>query len=181
VEHLKPPAEINPYASPAGPGGYGLDQDPGVGAWSCDRLLVIHRDAVLPPVCLETGQPATHWRRYGVDWSYLTDLDRRTHYLRLPLCAAAYRRYRQRWWIGCGCALVPIAAIAAIFFWGRQMPLAVIATLCGLSVASGLGLFAIGWLIGVPLRFSRVRDPYLWLEGASLEFLEKLPPWNDVA
>jgi hypothetical protein len=55
---LPPLADINPYASPAGVGGYEPDFNRGVGTWRDGDRLVIHKDAELPRVCLITGEPA---------------------------------------------------------------------------------------------------------------------------
>jgi hypothetical protein len=49
--------------------------------------------------------------------------------------------------------------------------------LVGLVACCWLCCLVIEAVIGAPLRFVRVRDPYLWLAGASPAFLNRLPTW----
>ena len=56
-------SQDNPYAAPQSMGGDGprlpLEGSSG-GLWRSGPLLVMHRDARLPPFCIKTNQPATH-------------------------------------------------------------------------------------------------------------------------
>jgi len=172
MEHLKPTADPNPYASPAGARGYDPEQDRGVGVWCDGKLLVIHPQATLPPICIDTGQPATHWFTFDLTWYYPIDWSHRHLKLSVPLCEASYRCWRPTYW-STALFLVPLLiwAVTAPFF-GRDAFSLIGLTFCGFL------LWAVGQALWRKrLRFERVRSGYLWLAGASPEFLRQLPPW----
>lgn len=180
MEHLKSTPEINPYASPAGAGGYAPQLDCGVGVWRDGPLLVIHREAALPPICLKTGEAGVRWRRFDVIWTYPIDWSGRRLRLQIPMCNAAFRGYRRCWWIGVLSVAIPaILSLQAALIWAKEMPAAVVSFLIGLWVCGGLCCLVTHWMIGTPLRFVRVRGQHLWLAGASREFLNQLPVWTN--
>jgi len=173
MEHLKPTAETNPYASPAGAGGYDPDQDRGVGVWSDGKLLVIHLQATLPPICIDSGQPATRWLPFDLSWYYPIDWSHRHLKLNLPLCEVSFRRWRPKPW-SAAVFLVPLLVWAiTVPFFGQD-----VGFLLGVAFCCFLLWAAVQVLWRKGLRFERVRSGYLWLAGASPEFLRQLPPWT---
>jgi len=66
----EPRGEINPYASPQEAGGYEGRTPYGVGVWRDGRLLVMHKDAKLPPICIHSGHAYwTFGHPLSVAWS----------------------------------------------------------------------------------------------------------------
>ncbi|HMC10161.1 MAG TPA: hypothetical protein VKH44_02680, partial [Pirellulaceae bacterium] len=60
---------VNPYASPQIDGGYSPRQQLGFdGLWRHGDVLVMHKQAPLPPICVKSGQPATEWLRRDLQW-----------------------------------------------------------------------------------------------------------------
>ena len=172
-------ADLNPYAAPAAAGGYdGRDREE-VGVWADGNLLVVHLQAKLPPICLETGQPAARWRKFDVLWSYPIDWSLRRQRLWLPLGEAPFRRYRRWWWIGCLSLVTPLlAGLQIALIWRKAGPPAeAMGGLFVLVLISAALCLTSSWLIGRPLRFVRVKGSHLWLKGASPAFLQQLPPW----
>src|SRR5690349_19000028 len=63
---------INPYAAPqvvnaeVVPGPTPVQGFPGL--WRQGNVLVMHKQAPLPPICLKSGLPATQWLRRNLQW-----------------------------------------------------------------------------------------------------------------
>jgi hypothetical protein len=112
--------EINPYASPLA-GGDGDQPAEGPLAWTDGHLLVVHRRAAaLPPLCLETGEPATRWRPYDLVWSYPIDWAGRKLHVRIPLGELPYRRYRRLRISSIAVFLLPcVATVLALTAYGK--------------------------------------------------------------
>jgi hypothetical protein len=95
------PADDNPYAPSAVVDPRLELAEAGVGAWRDGSLIVLHRDATLPAICLKTGPPAGGGLTMKVAWrAWPFSLHVHPHELRLPLSP---RRYwlatRLRWWL----------------------------------------------------------------------------------
>src|SRR5262245_45640327 len=65
-------ANVNPYAAPQMAGGYAPappQQTPGLeGLWRQGNMLVMHKMATLPPICVKSGQAATQWLKRNLAW-----------------------------------------------------------------------------------------------------------------
>jgi hypothetical protein len=174
------PPDINPYAAPAIPGGYDPAGAAGIGVWRDGNLVVIHRRAAFPPVCIHTGEGATFWRKYALVWSYPIDWSARRLYLHLPLCEACYRSYQRTWWFGVLTIWLPaaalIATLAAIEVIPPRARIGMVPLWLICTVGIGLGGL-VRWWTDAGLGFVRVREPYFWLKGADPRFLDHLPPW----
>ena len=60
---------VNPYAAPQIEGGYFPAQQTGFdGLWRDGDILVMHKQAPLPPICVKSGQPATDWLQRDLQW-----------------------------------------------------------------------------------------------------------------
>jgi hypothetical protein len=189
---------VNPYAAPQIPGGYMPVLDPAQGfpgLWRQGDLLVMHKQAPLPPICLKSGEPATRRLRRKLQWHEpwlaLTILIAIPVYVIIALIMTkratlmiglteewAARRMR-RMMIAVGLALGSIAmAMAGIFLgnlaqgyegWFSLLPLAVF-TLIGAAL---YGQYAcrLVWP-------QRITDQYVWLKGVHPSFLDQLPVWS---
>jgi hypothetical protein len=166
--------EINPYASPAIPGGY--DASGGIGVWRDGDRLVLHQKADLPRFCVVTGEPARFGYYFEIAWNYPGDLDHRLLGLYVPLCARIHRAYRLWRWAA---LLIPLVALgicaASIYNFGLDH----IATY--IALPGFLAAFAAGIYIYVQhsefLYFVAVHGDYLWLKGADNRYLDRLPDW----
>jgi hypothetical protein len=172
---------LNPYASPAEVGGYDAEAPAGIGVWRDGQLVVVHRKAAFPSVCIFTGRPAERCRRYGLVWSHGPfDWTTRRLYLHVPLSAAPYRAYRRRSLLGTLALLGPFVLLVLLLLVLSNDPF--IQTLRRLSMVLLLAGFLVWailrWWDGQPLRFVRFRKPYFWLAGANESFLVQLPPWT---
>jgi hypothetical protein len=180
-----PTADINPYAPPSIPDPL-LKPNPGIGVWRDGYLLVVHRDAALPSLCVKTGLPAAEWIEVPVGFFDFSSLSRIRFTLRAPLSARAV------WWrrVGPRIALV-VAAVAfacvplvlclaphsgRVYFldsFGNTSDRLMIftAAIVGLIAC----LFALsGWRL---LEFHRHQRGYFWFTGARGRFLDHLPRW----
>jgi hypothetical protein len=191
-------SDINPYASPTAP----LDPPPVIleptdtdeAIYRDGRLLVMHRNAVLPDVCIKSNQPA-HGRRLRrrLYWHhpaiYLTIL---IHVLIYIIVALVIRKHaviqiglskewfgRRRRAIAVGW-LLAVAGIAIVvgsscFLDDRLHPS------LALGIPAGFFLFITGAIYGVlasrMVATTRITDEYIWLKGICPEFLLGLPPW----
>ena len=66
-----PSAEpINPYAAPAAaaPGVLPHQQPAFAGLWRQSNVLVMHKNAPLPPICLMSNEPSTQWLKRKLRW-----------------------------------------------------------------------------------------------------------------
>ena len=165
-------ADINPYAPPRV-----LDPpvkvDPGVGVWLDGELLVIHRAAVLPPVCVKSGGPATMWIDLPIDLTLLSMLAQGRLTVRVPLSERGdwVRRYGLRIWLGI--TGIAMAALIPLYFLNPLVfeVLALIDILIGLiALLSALKYHQL-------LACCRAQRDYLWFAGADRRFLAQLPPW----
>ena len=172
-------ADINPYAPPQ------VDdrQMPlGVGAWRDGELLVLHPRADLPRFCVETGEAAAGTRDYPVVWKRPGSLLSSSAHFAMPLRRDrlyAFARLRRKSIIG---ILLAACAIATTYVW----PMADVLGDSILLFAPGvilLGLagialwFAAASAITKPLEVVYSKGDYLWLRGAHVAFLARLPPW----
>jgi len=173
--------EVNPYSASAAVGG---PQLPGVGAWRDGQLLVMHKDAELPHVCIYTGQKAVGAREFRMIWRRSGDLFTRGKYIYLPLCREhlnAFARQRLQSLIGLACAGIAILAAIAV---GPLASLTDQVFICVLPPALFMGFVGvILWIVAFqetkrPLKAVHADGDYIWLEGVCSEFLRHLPEWG---
>ena len=169
--------DVNPYAPPKASGQVLALDEAGVGVWRDGNLLVMHKQAALPHICVRTGEPATRHVPLRVAWFRCTwqlRLDRLP--MQVPMCSrwAFYSTVGRRALMLCG--LTVAVALAAMFVLAGWSPANVQALLCGASIGA-LALLGAAAL-GEPLQFIRARGNYLWFRGAHPRFLERLPEWQ---
>ena len=173
------PPEVNPYASPTVAGGYHADNSPGIGVWCDGTLLVIHKRAALPSICIATGEPAFRYRPFVLDWTYSIDLFRRQLQLPLPLSKDAYRRYRKRENLANAAIVLPLLALVLTYVvfgselaggWYFALVCCIVCGMCFSAIIRGTNRR--------PIRFVSKQNHYLWIAGADPRFLAQLPPWS---
>jgi hypothetical protein len=171
---------LNPYASPDCVDPLPTDV---FGAWRDGSMLVIHKQANLPRVCVVTGKPAAGARDLLLVWKSPGDLLSRQTHLLLPLCRGELDRYIHfRWMALLGLtfmAAMVVSMLAALAIRSNTDWVNVL--IFGTAVATGASGVLL-WLIGYysakdPLQVALGRGDYVWLAGAHREFLNRLEPW----
>lgn len=170
--------ELNPYASPAGMGGYEPSLARGVGVWRDGNRLVIHCQATLPRFCLMSGQPARYGYPLKIIWNRGLEFSRRTLDLDAPLSADIHRRYRFRRWLAIGGFLASLAWLSFAIYLHEIVGRSVVSLSLGFTaVASATSFFTYCYYSQL-LYFVAAQGDYLWLKGADRRFLARLPPWT---
>jgi hypothetical protein len=171
-----PAADLNPYESPAEAGGYNAAAAAVIGAWRDGKLLVIHQDAALPPLCIKTGEPAERHVHYVLRWSYPIDLATRRLELDIPFSEAGYGNYcSQRRMAALATSGAAFLLVVSLLLLGNDSLIRTIRFVALILTCTAGGLTGLLWS---PLRFVRARGSYLWLWGADQRFLEQLPEWT---
>jgi hypothetical protein len=174
-------AEFNPYVAPIAADSYDTT-DRGIGVWRDRWLLVMHKDASLPAICIKTGEPADRFLRFRLAWHYPIDWWTRKRDVDLPFCERGCREYRLR---RLRDALILLTVSVTVSVAGGSLALftddiprwIVFFLLIPLFVLlpAAAAVVVMRWR---PIGFWRVRGPYLWLVGADPQFLAQLPPWT---
>jgi hypothetical protein len=184
---------VNPYASPQIAGGYSpVPFQPGFdGLWRMGNVLVMHKHATLPPICVKSGQPATQWLArkliWHPPWIALTVLIAIPVYIVIALIMtkrativigltdewAARRRTRSV--IAVGALLTGVAMVVTAFVLGSQNDIWFVLLLPG--IVTGLAAAIYGQYACRLVWPQRITDQYVWLKGVHPNFLEHLPPW----
>jgi hypothetical protein len=177
-----PHEDLNPYAAPECVDSLPTDV---FGAWRDGSMLVVHKQANLPRVCVVTGQPAAGARDQLLVWKSPGEfLSRQTH-LMVPLCRKDLERYKfarrlivSSWMLG-GAALGTLVLRLLVLTNDSLTQ----STLSGVASLAAVGGFAawMGYLATnrEPLTVAMGRGDYVWLAGAHRGFLQRLPPWTD--
>jgi hypothetical protein len=191
-------SDVNPYASPATPTdpvpAEVVDRPRYRGLFRQGNLLVMHRKAVLPDVCVKSNQPARGRRlRRSLYWHfpilYVTILTvgpliyfglvvalNKHAVVEIGLSEEWFRRRREARTIGWLWFLGGIAMLITSFFYlDGRFPFVTYKTLVALLVT--VGGAAYGWTATRIVAAERITNYYVWLKGVSPEFLATLPPW----
>jgi hypothetical protein len=201
-ESLQPPTgvdpfadSLNPYAAPRVEGYYPPQMDanaPFAGLWRQGNLLVMHRNAPLPNICLKSNEAATGRLKRNLSWHHpaiyliillhlfiylvVALIVRKTATIYIPLTEEWLARRRRR-------MLFAWAAVLASFLlFGfavsrvdheQWAPLAMILAILLALAAAIYGLVAcrLVWP-------KRMTDQYIWLKGVHPNFLNRLEAWQ---
>jgi hypothetical protein len=174
-------AEINPYASPAVADRLMELDEAGIGVWRDGHLLVLHKAADLPAVCVRTGLPASRLVPLRVAWFRSAWQLRLEHLpMKVPMCSrwAFYSIVGRRTLMALGLTIA--GALGALCVVAQGSPATVqafrLGAFGGLAFVFGALLGAVA--LGEPLQFVRARGNYLWFRGAHQRFLQHLPEWT---
>jgi hypothetical protein len=188
-------ADLNPYASPQSAPETALDArlvEPlsATGLWQKGRLLVMHRDAPLPSVCIKSNTAADGRLTRKLNWHHpaliivllmspliyiiLALLLTKRARIEIGLSEPYFARRRRDILIGWSTVLLGLAAIVAGF-----------ANLDGNSAAplllAGFTLFLGGAIYGLlrarMVSADRITADYIWLKGVHPDILAPLPLW----
>lgn len=180
---------VNPYAAPmAATVAAPLPGQSAGGVWRQGNVLVMHKHATLPPICVKSNEPADRMllrkMQWHPPWLVALVLIAVPVYIIVALILTKRARvhiglsdpwYARRWraiWIGWGLAVGGIAAIFAegsllVEFTGVSILVAIAGVLGGLIYGQ------YGSRMVYP---SQITDEHVWLKGCCREFLNRFPP-----
>jgi hypothetical protein len=189
----------NPYAAPREVNPFGEVvpmhpmQQPGVamGLWRQGNVLVMHKAAPLPDICLKSNLPATRRLKRTMYWHhpaiFLTILLsvliyiilvlclRKKAVIHIPLTDEWFARRRMRILVAWCIAAVGAVAFVAGVMVADHNDLGVLFILLGVVlVVAGALVGSIGGRLVYP---SRITDEYAWIKGVNREYLDRLPVW----
>lgn len=169
--YASPQAESRPETLPTGP----------VGAWREGDLLVMHRQAALPPYCVFTNEPAGG-EPLNLAYSQIgehgtPELGPTVHIALIgfpvtPEIPAEFFRAN----VGGLLSLLGGVGLVALACLSIQQGLV---TLFFVGMALGLGLMLFAGYLSYARRkltLERMNDEYLWFRGAAPGFLDRLGP-----
>lgn len=179
MTELPTAAPINPYA----PSAVANDARPEVGVWREGPLLVMHKDATLPRMCIVTGLPAVGAREFRAVWKGARDLFSSGKYMYLPLSQEPLRAFAQarlQSLIGLALALVVMIVFFLLPVLSQLGDWVVPAVLLP-SIAMGFVGVGLWWAnyrtLSEPVKVVDAHGPYLWMAGTHPAFLDQLPAW----
>lgn len=186
----------NPYATPV-EAGYAppqlrLADSPFAGLWRQGDLLVMHKAAPLPDICVKSNQPATRRLKRKLSWHhpaiYLVILAhvliyaivamivRKTATIHIPLTEEWFAKRRRRMFFAWGTALLSMVLFVATGFFLDSHEFAFLGLLVGLALGLGAAIYGVtACRLVVPKRMT---DEYIWLKGVHHDFLARLDPWQ---
>ncbi|MCA9146448.1 MAG: hypothetical protein H6823_09345 [Planctomycetaceae bacterium] len=180
----------NPYQAPQTDAAIQAEFADG-GLWQSGKLLVMRKDAQLPPRCIKSNEPTDRRLKRNLVWHhpavYLALLANLLIYAILALCLQKK-------------ATIHIGLTDA-WFWKRRRAILIgwgsVFLSIGLFIVAAIGLdsndsfgwlmliAAIWFLVGIiyglmasrMVTATRIDDTYVWLKGVNREFLADLPYW----
>lgn len=165
--------EINPYQSPEAETQSTEPRrpEPGVGIWRKGQMLIVHREARLPNICLKTGRPADRRILETVRWTTWNDSGE--YFIDLP--------FTNRWWrrhvVFFRFAVAWHVLSVAFLFGGAVLwPLNWIDPNLVFVAMAIVGATLWG-IAGNPVRFKKVTETHLHLMGISRKVLNRFPEW----
>jgi hypothetical protein len=180
MAHAARAAQINPYAAPIESGG---PPTPGIGAWREGPLLVMHKDAELPRICIHTGEPAAGAREFRLAWKGQGDLLSRGKCLYLPLrydLLRSFARSRLQSLVGLAMgaiSLLTILSLPFLFQLGDWVAPAVMLSCLAMGFV-GVVLWCVNYRhLREPIKLVYGTADYLWFAGLHPAFLDRLPSW----
>lgn len=188
----QPAAIVNPYAAPTMPQPFlSPAKEYQGGVWRDGPILVMHKLAALPPVCLKSGQPATQWLKRNLSWHHpacylgllgglipfvvIALIFTKRANIQIGLTDEWAARRRTRIGIAWAVALLGIAFIVGgIVLTARTneqygvigIPVGVITLLIG-AVVGNIG--------GAMVTPKKIDDNYVWLKGVHANALAMFP------
>jgi hypothetical protein len=187
----------NPYAAPqqAAYSQQAAPQKPSAypGLWRQGNILVMHKMAPLPDICLKSNQPANRRLKRNLSWHHpaiaLTILvgvliyvilamiltKRATIYV--PLTEEWYARRQRRMLFAWGVGLVCIGLMVGGIVLAVQTEQAEYIILLLVGFLAGLFTLVFGQMAVGLVAPKRMTDEYIWLKGVHVEFLNRLDYW----
>lgn len=185
----------NPYAAPREATEVApqlLDAAPFAGLWRQGNLMVMHKHAPLPDICLKSNLPATHRLKRSLSWHHpalillvligvliyaiVALIVRKTATIQIPLTEEWFHRRRRRMIFAWSMFLSAMALIPIAAFYGEQADWAPVAVIAAILLMIGAAIYGL-----VACRLvspNRMTDTYIWLKGVHPDYLDRLEPWT---
>ena len=191
-----PFADQNPYQSPMTPEAHGVTNKaaPSGGIWREGNVLVMHKNAVLPDICLKSNQPANQRIKLNYSWHnpiialtiligvliyvILAIVLSKKAAIDIPLTSQWVKKRRLRivmtWLLSFACLSCIFLGIAVLSYESE--------TIGALLMLSSLVLFFVAIIFGSAMatlfKPTKITDTHVWLKGVNREFLNTLPTWT---
>jgi hypothetical protein len=175
-----PHEDLNPYAAPECVDPLPTDV---FGAWHDGSMLVVHKQANLPRVCVVTGKPAAGARDLLLVWRPPDNILSQQTHLMVPLCRSELDRYIHiRWMALLGLTFMSamvISMLAALAIRSNTDWVNVLFFFVAIaSGMSGVALWCAAYFSARdPLSVALARGDYFWLSGTHPSLLKRLPNW----
>jgi len=185
----------NPYAAPR-EAGYLPTQTmwnaPFAGLWAQGDLLVMHKLAPLPEICIKSNLPATRRLKRSLSWHHpgyylfillhiliyivVALIVRKSATIYIPLTEEWFARRRRRMMIAWVLILSCIAMFCAAIPYADQQPWAPFVMIAAVPLALGAAIW--GLIMCRMVWPKRITDQYVWLKGVHPEYLRRLEVWQ---
>jgi hypothetical protein len=191
--------DVNPYAAPQRAWEHPAQAAPQplhplAGLWRQGNLLVMHKSAPLPDICVKSNQPATRRLQRKLQWHHpavalsiliavpvyvilaLVLMKRAT--IMLPLSDEWYERRKRRLIFAWGSGLLCLGLIVVGFVLGVQVDNGGYLLLSLMGFVGGIAALIYGQYACAMVRPTRITDQYVWLKGVHPDFLQRLEAWQ---
>jgi hypothetical protein len=186
-------ASVNPYAAPATPTDYRPVKAASFdGLWRQADVLVMHKLAPLPDVCLKTNQPATGRLKRNLSWHHpaiyalflinwliyliVALIVQKKATIHIGLSDESFARRKRAMllaWSVIGLSLLLFIGGIAMVDEYDYAALVILFAVVLFLVAAIWGLLAARMVVA-----KRMTDDYIWLKGVHPDFLAQLPEWT---
>jgi hypothetical protein len=185
----------NPYAAPREAGYLPPQpafQAPFAGLWSQGDVLVMHKLAPLPDICLKSNQPATRRLKRSLYWHHpgyyliillhlliylvVALIVRKSATIYIPLTDEWYYRRRRNMLIAWGLILLSMVVFALSIPLVDQQSWAPIVMIACFPLALGAAIW--GLIMCRMVWPKRMTDEYIWLKGVHPDYLRRLEVWQ---
>jgi hypothetical protein len=186
---------VNPYAAPREEGyippTQRLSGAPFAGLWRQGNLLVMHKEAPLPLICVKSNQPATGRLKRSLAWHHpalyliillnwliyivVALIVRKTAMIQIALSDEWIARRKRRMVFAWSAILLCVVLFVMSLFLldsSGLAPVVLLVSIVGCLAAMGYGLVACRLVSA-----RRMTDTYIWLKGVHPDFLDRLEPW----
>lgn len=191
--------QVNPYAAPQqsqplAPGSVPFQQPLFAGLWRQGNVLVMHKAAPLPDICLKSNGKATRRLSRSLSWHHpaiyilvlispliyiiVALILRKTATIQMPLTDEWYARRRWRMLIAWSLALACVVIFGVGVALANQNQFDAAPLLFLLSIFGLLGAAIYGLLACRLVAPERMTDEYIWLKGVHPDFLNRLEVWQ---
>jgi hypothetical protein len=189
-------SQLNPYAAPQVANPFAVGAEPKVvgfpGLWRQGNLLVLHKAAPLPDICLKSNLPASRRLKRNLQWHhpavYLALLVNLIVYvvvamivqkratLFIPLTEEWFARRKRRLLIAWGSFLLCLGMIVlGIVLAVNEQDWGLLLFLGGLIGGAVVGIA--GLLSCRLIAPTRITDEYVWVKGVHSDYLDRLAIW----
>jgi hypothetical protein len=185
----------NPYAAPREEGylpAQAAWDNPFAGLWAEGDLLVMHKLAPLPEICLKSNQPAKQRLKRNLSWHHpgyflfillhiliyviVALIVRKSATIYIPLSEEWFARRRRRMQIAWGLILLSVVMFCVAIPYVDQQSWAPFLMIGAFPLALGAAIW--GLLMCRMVWPKRMTDQYIWLKGVHPDFLRRLEAWQ---